>query len=125
MSKTCLHIHTVFAEDLKMDQEYLRHRRGRPCRCCWPCCDLDSHDFARGTAAFPIVLPAELTWVSSRSSKRLLAIATLLQLWPVPLKGHRVLRCPNVSSFCNFGNDSFDVDDVAGHDSTSKHGSVE
>ena len=23
MSKTCLHIHTVFAEDLKMDQEYL------------------------------------------------------------------------------------------------------
>jgi hypothetical protein len=23
MSKTCLHIHTVFAEDLKMNQEYL------------------------------------------------------------------------------------------------------
>ena len=23
MSKACLHIHTVFAEDLKMDQEYL------------------------------------------------------------------------------------------------------
>ena len=27
--------------------------------------------------------------------------------------------------FCNFCNDSFDVDDVVGHYSTSKHGSVE
>src|ERR1700730_11207748 len=102
MSKTCLHIHRLcrgFENGSRISSPRPRHRRGKPCRCCWPCCDLDSHDFARGTAAFPIVLPAELTWVSSRSSKRLLALATLLQLRPVPFKGHRVLRCPNVSSF--------------------------
>jgi hypothetical protein len=103
MSKTCLHIHAVFAEDLKMDQEYLvpvlvtgaGGRVGAVGRVAI----LIRMTLLVGTAAFPIVLPAELTWVSSRSSKRLLAIATLLQLRPVPFKGHRVLRCPNVSSF--------------------------
>jgi nitroreductase len=44
-----------------------------------------------GAAAMSLVLAAH--------ALGLLAIATLLQLRPVPFKGHRVLRCPNVSSF--------------------------
>jgi hypothetical protein len=108
-----------------MDQDYLRHRRLRSCRCCWPCCDLDSHDFARGTAAFPIVLPAEADVGLVKIEQAIVGDRDATAVAPVPFKGHRVLRCPNVSSFCNFCNDSFDVDDVVGHYSTSKHGSVE
>jgi hypothetical protein len=78
------------------------------------------------TAAFPIVLPAEADMGLVKIEQAIVGDHDATAVAARSVKGSPRSTMPECDWFLsNFGNDSFDVDDVTGHDSTSKHGSVE